>query len=133
MKRNLSSTRQQHHQKKKKLISDIFNFLGTSLVLLFINYMTGNGYWWAMWPIGFYGLSILLSFLNFMKDELTLEMEEEGHEDIDDEKRKDKNFLPEQNQQRSQYYEDALELEDIPRKKDAEIITQNKWDDRDMV
>lgn len=129
MNKDLYSRRQNRNQKKKKLVTDFFNFLGTACTLLFINFMTGGGYWWALWPVGFYALAIFISFINFMRDEITFGMDEgetESWNEMDSDSALD-------DQKENDVYQDALELEELPPQRKKETIKEKKWDDKDMV
>jgi hypothetical protein len=46
-------------KKKKDFHSDLTNYLTWSAVLLLINVFVTRGYFWSLWVIGFWGLSIL--------------------------------------------------------------------------
>lgn len=95
--------------------------------------MTGPGYWWALWPVGFYGLAIFMSFLNFIRDEITHDLTEDEIYYLENEETTENDIPNFTKEQTHDPYEDALELGDLPRNRKKHVLKEKKWDDNDMV
>jgi len=102
-------------QQKRKIVKELFNFASVAFTLLFINFLTG-GYMWAFWPVGFYALSIGVSFIDLMRNIYL--------EEIDAEEQNYDHYPPFDE-------EDYLDLEEPPKRKIPR--KQTNWNDRDFV
>lgn len=76
MEENLYRKALKRVNRKKNLAKDIFGFLSTSLFLIAINLFTNPSFLWCVFPIGFYFLSILVSYFDFIKEQFVDDWEE---------------------------------------------------------
>ncbi len=63
-------------QRKKNLFKDITGWVSTSIFLFFINLFFTPGFLWCLFPIGFYGLSILITYVDLISERFDDDWEE---------------------------------------------------------
>jgi hypothetical protein len=105
--------------RKKRLFKDLVGFVSTSVFLLFINLMFSPGYLWAMWPIGFYAISIIITYLDLIRETFEEDWEEKALT-------REYHRLKEKKNSTHPEAEDLLDLDEIKEK-------SPRWNDQDFV
>lgn len=62
-------------KRKKAYYNELGSFVTTSLFLLGLNLFTSPGYMWAWWPIGFWGISMVMKSIKIVIDDKTSDWE----------------------------------------------------------
>ena len=61
---------------KKKFFKELSSYVGTSLLLIFINVFTSPGYLWCLWAIVPWGITMLVKGLQIMSSSKTSKWEQ---------------------------------------------------------
>ena len=119
MEEHLYKKAQQRVKKKKNFFKDVTGFLSFSIFLFAINIWFSPGFLWCLFPIGFYALSILITYIDLVRDRIVDDWEEKELE-------KEYKKLLEKRENSIIPDSDKLDLEAIKPK-------VPKWNDRDLV
>lgn len=75
-------------KEKKKFHKELGDFVTTTLILGFINYMTSS-YPWFLWAVGIWGASLIGKYIQYQMDD-ELEYDEDHDLDLEDHPRYEK-------------------------------------------
>jgi len=101
-------------KKKKDFHSNLTSYLTWSAVLLFINLFVTRGYFWSLWVIGFWGLSILQKAISVYGSPFS---------------------SPDWEQREIEKEMERLRKQDFPKKKEKQHNKEEdkKWNDDELV
>ena len=119
MEDHLYKKAQRRVKKKKNFFKDLTGFISFSIFIFVVNIWFSPGFLWCLFPIGFYALSILITYIDLVRDRFVDDWEEK---ELEREYRK----LLERKENSTLYHEDELDLESIKQR-------IQKWNDRDLV
>ncbi len=65
-------------KKKKDFYTELGSYVGISIFLVAINIFVSPGYMWAWWPVGMWGLSLVMKGIKIMVEDKTSKWEKKA-------------------------------------------------------